>query len=138
MIRCRPSVPRSPRSYRRYRRTAPRWPSPPCWRRPRRLQMGNHPRDQGLQILAAEELALVAEPHAMARGERLDIFQRGVDLLRERTICGDILLVVFIEAWERNGQEVFVVLVAQIDGENGAFPPTRDGCIHSLSMRERG
>ena len=24
------------------------------------------------------------------------------------------------------------------DGENGAFPPTRDGCIHSLSMRERG
>ena len=23
------------------------------------------------------------------------------------------------------------------DGENGAFPPTRDGCIHSLSMRER-
>lgn len=25
-----------------------------------------------------------------------------------------------------------------IRGENGAFPPTRDGCIHSLSMRERG
>ena len=24
------------------------------------------------------------------------------------------------------------------DGENGAFPPTRNGCIHSLSMRERG
>ena len=24
------------------------------------------------------------------------------------------------------------------NGENGAFPPTRDGCIHSLSMRERG
>ena len=24
------------------------------------------------------------------------------------------------------------------DGENGAFPPTRDGCIHSLSMRKRG
>ena len=23
-------------------------------------------------------------------------------------------------------------------GENGAFPPTRDGCIHSLSMREKG
>ena len=23
-------------------------------------------------------------------------------------------------------------------GENGAFPPTRDGCIHSLSMRKRG
>ena len=22
-------------------------------------------------------------------------------------------------------------------GENGAFPPTRDDCIHSLSMRER-
>ena len=51
----------------------------------------------------------------MARGERLDIFQRGVDLLRERTICGDILLVVFIEAWERNGQEVFVVLVAELE-----------------------
>ena len=26
----------------------------------------------------------------------------------------------------------------KIYGENGAFPPTRDGCIHSLSMRERG
>ena len=25
-----------------------------------------------------------------------------------------------------------------LSGENGAFPPTRDGCIHSLSMRERG
>ena len=25
-----------------------------------------------------------------------------------------------------------------VSGENGAFPPTRDGCIHSLSMRERG
>ena len=25
-----------------------------------------------------------------------------------------------------------------LTGENGAFPPTRDGCIHSLSMRERG
>ena len=23
-------------------------------------------------------------------------------------------------------------------GENGAFPPTRNGCIHSLSMREMG
>ena len=22
-------------------------------------------------------------------------------------------------------------------GENGAFPPTRDDCIHSLSMREK-
>ena len=24
------------------------------------------------------------------------------------------------------------------NGENGAFPPTRNGCIHSLSMREMG
>ena len=24
----------------------------------------------------------------------------------------------------------------EMTGENGAFPPTRDGCIHSLSMRE--
>lgn len=24
-----------------------------------------------------------------------------------------------------------------VRGENGAFPPTRDDCIHSLSMRER-
>ena len=23
-------------------------------------------------------------------------------------------------------------------GENGAFPPTRDSCIHSLSMRKMG
>lgn len=29
-------------------------------------------------------------------------------------------------------------LYVGIIGENGAFPPTRDGCIHSLSMRERG
>ena len=28
--------------------------------------------------------------------------------------------------------------VERIVGENGAFPPTRDGCIHSLSMRKRG
>lgn len=30
------------------------------------------------------------------------------------------------------------VLQLMMFGENGAFPPTRDGCIHSLSMRERG
>ena len=29
-------------------------------------------------------------------------------------------------------------LYSQEGGENGAFPPTRDGCIHSLSMRKRG
>ena len=29
-------------------------------------------------------------------------------------------------------------IVLGVNGENGAFPPTRDGCIHSLSMRERG
>ena len=29
------------------------------------------------------------------------------------------------------------IQVSQV-GENGAFPPTRNGCIHSLSMRERG
>ena len=42
--------------------------------------------------------------------------------------------------------EQFDALLAQtidstlgmICGENGAFPPTRDGCIHSLSMRKRG
>lgn len=28
--------------------------------------------------------------------------------------------------------------MSNIHGENGAFPPTRNGCIHSLSMRERG
>ena len=28
--------------------------------------------------------------------------------------------------------------IVQKIGENGAFPPTRNGCIHSLSMRERG
>ena len=34
----------------------------------------------------------------------------------------------------------FQMLAAKIPqrGENGAFPPTRDGCIHSLSMRKRG
>ena len=27
--------------------------------------------------------------------------------------------------------------LSKLNGENGAFPPTRDDCIHSLSMRER-
>ena len=31
-----------------------------------------------------------------------------------------------------------LVTLLLIGGENGAFPPTRNGCIHSLSMRERG
>ena len=35
-------------------------------------------------------------------------------------------------------QDGFPMAAATMDGENGAFPPTRDGCIHSLSMRERG
>ena len=26
--------------------------------------------------------------------------------------------------------------ITEQNGENGAFPPTRNGCIHSLSMRE--
>ena len=30
------------------------------------------------------------------------------------------------------------ILPMLMSGENGAFPPTRNGCIHSLSMRERG
>ena len=30
------------------------------------------------------------------------------------------------------------IVLASGSGENGAFPPTRDGCIHSLSMRKRG
>ena len=30
------------------------------------------------------------------------------------------------------------VVVYAVPGENGAFPPTRNGCIHSLSMREMG
>ena len=41
----------------------------------------------------------------------------------------------------RNGVYVEMSALANnmIDvGENGAFPPTRDGCIHSLSMRKRG
>lgn len=34
---------------------------------------------------------------------------------------------------------IFVkAVIRSKSGENGAFPPTRDGCIHSLSMRERG
>ena len=31
-----------------------------------------------------------------------------------------------------------IVTSSAYPGENGAFPPTRDGCIHSLSMRKRG
>ena len=40
-------------------------------------------------------------------------------------------------AWTNpfNGAKSYV---AYDHGENGAFPPTRDGCIHSLSMRKRG
>ena len=32
----------------------------------------------------------------------------------------------------------FIMVSKDTPGENGAFPPTRNGCIHSLSMRERG
>ena len=45
----------------------------------------------------------------------------------KRTMCGK-------SDWEKtcdDGGKFF-------GGENGAFPPTRNGCIHSLSMRERG
>lgn len=33
---------------------------------------------------------------------------------------------------------ILTAIATALGGENGAFPPTRDGCIHSLSMRERG
>ena len=36
------------------------------------------------------------------------------------------------------GSRQIVEIFNILNGENGAFPPTRDGCIHSLSMRERG
>ena len=36
------------------------------------------------------------------------------------------------------GIDLLVSPAISYAGENGAFPPTRDGCIHSLSMRERG
>ena len=32
----------------------------------------------------------------------------------------------------------WVKLAGRLPGENGAFPPTRNGCIHSLSMWEMG
>lgn len=51
-------------------------------------------------------------------------------------VAGKVLVGVGAHAvgfYEGDGVEVVV-----LGGENGAFPPTRDGCIHSLSMRERG
>ena len=44
----------------------------------------------------------------------------------------------FITTGEVKSRGEYEQLRRAIDGENGAFPPTRDGCIHSLSMRERG
>ena len=35
-------------------------------------------------------------------------------------------------------ESIIIHIIERKVGENGAFPPTRDGCIHSLSMRERG
>ncbi len=35
-------------------------------------------------------------------------------------------------------QGILGIVPKQNIGENGAFPPTRNGCIHSLSMREMG
>ena len=45
---------------------------------------------------------------------------------------GDLTILVGAQA---SGKSLFLEL---LNGENGAFPPTRDGCIHSLSMRKRG
>lgn len=52
----------------------------------------------------------------------------------------DITIVDISIAKSWNGTSIKNVLekVADKIGENGAFPPTRNGCIHSLSMRERG
>ena len=51
-----------------------------------------------------------------------------------------------VETLDGSGQALAVQGVARDflglamvgSGENGAFPPTRNGCIHSLSMRKRG
>ena len=50
----------------------------------------------------------------------------------------------WIEYYDSFGNQNFYIRYKDYEqkkidvGENGAFPPTRNGCIHSLSMRERG
>ena len=46
-----------------------------------------------------------------------------------------------VDMWKtflRDGKLMTPDRIDMLVGENGAFPPTRNGCIHSLSMRERG
>jgi len=44
-----------------------------------------------------------------------------------------------LSRWLRQlGETELAHSVESLIGENGAFPPTRNGCIHSLSMREMG
>ena len=45
---------------------------------------------------------------------------------------------IFLHIWLEAPIPTIAVKLLPERGENGAFPPTRDGCIHSLSMRERG
>ena len=46
---------------------------------------------------------------------------------------------ILVEKWKGKAYRLVIQRQKRMDGgENGAFPPTRNGCIHSLSMRERG
>ena len=52
-------------------------------------------------------------------------------------------LYIFILSHPQNNSNEIAEILSRVNyldkiGENGAFPPTRDGCIHSLSMRKRG
>ena len=51
-----------------------------------------------------------------------------------------IFLWIFLPCFLYTVISIVYFVASYIDkyGENGAFPPTRNGCIHSLSMRERG
>lgn len=58
------------------------------------------------------------------------------DIASENVVPSILIKIDTIEV--EDGNLVFATVKEGLNGENGAFPPTRDGCIHSLSMRERG
>ena len=76
---------------------------------------------------------------------RMMIKAQGVDdkyIDKEETLyydeSGNIKHLIVKEGKLNADSDTVFVLGGVQAGENGAFPPTRNGCIHSLSMREMG
>ena len=67
---------------------------------------------------------------------RLDNKQKAIfdELCAQFGMSANTAINIFVKAVIRSKSIPFPIQA----GENGAFPPTRNGCIHSLSMRERG